>query len=1021
MSAMVHLQVHSHYSLCSGTASPRQLVARAVEYGMGALALTDTDGLYGVIPFYKAAREAGVRPLLGAQLGQCTVLARDREGYAQLCTLVTAIHLGTADRERPVQWPDSGLDLSRLFVMSGDVPTLEALRRTGLSVLAAVEHYGGAASHRRAEAMVTRVRRMGIPPVAAAPVHFLDPAHCAAHRVLSAIRCNTTVDALEPADTAPPEAWFRSPRDMERLFAAWPETLDNALWVAEECDVELPLGRPLFPDMPLPEGESAFSWLWKQTFEGLQRRYQPLSPAVLDRVHNELGVIHDLGFAPYFLIVADIVRFAKAHDIPVVGRGSAGNSVVAYALGITRVDPFKYGLYFERFLNRSRSDCPDIDLDLCWRRRDEVIDYVYRTYGADHVAMIATTNTFGARSAVREVAKAAGVTGREIERITRVLPHYGAGDIRALAERVPECRGIRLNEEPLKSILATCEFIDGFPRHLSIHAGGLVIAPEPLTRFVPLQRAAKGIVITQYDMHPVEELGLVKMDLLGHRSLSVIYDTVGGIRENRGVAVDVERLPDPDPLTAELLRTGNTVGCFQIESPAMRGLLRKMGADDTRTLVQAIALVRPGASGSGMKQHFIDRHHGREAVEYLHPTLEKVLGDTYGVMIYQEDVLKVAHAVAGMDLAEADALRRAMSKKRGPREMARHMKGFVEKAVAKGVPDDTARQIWELIANFASYAYCKAHAATYGELAYQCAWLKAHFPAEFFAAVLANQGGFYRPAVYLEEAHQCGAQTLTADINKSKQMHSVERGGMRLGLCAIKGLSINAIQAVLKARENGPFSSLNEVLHRTQLHRDDALALCHAGAFDTLDDGAGHLVSRPAQLWQLHRTYENKLKESKTALMPSICLTAGAAPTLPGATARQQCNDQWEWLDMLLNTHPLRYVLPQLSECVLTPSHCLADHAGRRVTMTGWPITERRLNTRDGGGYMKFLTLQDVWGVYEAVLFPEAYQSQGQHFAHAGPCILKGEAQLDHGHPVLMVDTVQTLSFDVPTARACAP
>ena len=1016
VSAMVHLQVHSYFSLCAGTASPRQLVARAVEHGMTALALTDADGLYGVIPFYKAAREAGVRPIIGAQLGRCVVLARDREGYAQLCALVTALHLGQADRERPAAWADSGLDMSRLFLMSGDLKILEGLRRAGLSVLAAVEHYGGAVSHRHAETMVAWARRRGIPPVAVAPVHFLDPPHHAMHRVLSAIRHNTTVDALSPGDTAPAEAWFRSPRDLERLFAAWPETLDNAVWVAEECNVELSLGKPLFPDMPLPEGETAFSWLWKQTFKGLQERYQPLSPAVLDRAHAELGVIHDLGFAPYFLIVTDIVRFAKEQGIPVVGRGSAGNSVVAHALGITRVDPFKYGLYFERFLNRSRSDCPDIDLDLCWRRRDEVIDYVYRTYGADHVAMIATVNTFGARSAVREVAKAMGVTGPEITRITRVLPHYGAGDIRTLAERVPECRGIRLDEEPLKSILATCEFIDGFPRHLSIHAGGVVIAPEPLTRFVPLQRAAKGLVITQYDMHPVEELGLVKMDLLGHRSLSVIHDTLESIRENRGLAVDIERLPDPDPLTAELLRTGNTVGCFQIESPAMRGLLRKMGADGAHTLVQAVALVRPGASGSGMKQHFIDRHHGREAVEYLHPALETVLGDTYGVMIYQEDVLKVAHAVAGMDLAEADVLRRAMSKKRGPREMARHMKGFMEKAGERGVPEETAQQIWELIANFASYAYCKAHAATYGELAYQCAWLKAHFPAEFFAAVLANQGGFYMPSVYLEEAQQCGVRILRANINNSKSMHSVESDGIRIGLCQIKGLSAVAIQAVLETRVHGPFSDLAEVVQRASLQRDDALALCHAGAFDGFSGPMDRSISRLAQLWQLHRIHEQKQKEIKKDRNTLMYFDVGAVPTIPGSSARQQCNDQWEWFDMLLETHPLRYVLSQLSESVLTPSNRLADHAGRQVTMTGWPITERRLNTRDGGGYMKFLTLQDPWGVYEAVLFPEAYQDQGHHFAHAGPCIFHGEAQLDHGHPVLMVATVGPLSFEPPAA-----
>jgi len=404
-------------------------------------------------------------------------------------------------------------------------------------------------------------------------------------------------------------------------------------------------------------------------------------------------------------------------------------------------------------------------------------------------------------------------------------------------------------------------------------------------------------------------------------------------------------------------------------------------------------------------------------------------------MIYQEDVLKVAHAVAGMDLAEADALRRAMSKKRGPREMARHMKRFMEKAGEKGVPDDTARQIWELIANFASYAYCKAHAATYGELAYQCAWLKAHYPAEFFAAVLANHGGFYMPAVYLEEARQYGTQALKVDINKSMYMHSVENIGIRVGLCSVKGLSMTAIQAVLDAREKGTFSSLSEVLHRTQLHRDDALALCHAGAFDSLGKGteeqtgqAGHLrygadapmeqsISRDTQVWQLNRAYENQCTSLKANAQLLGCLVTEVVPALPGLTARQHCNEQWEWLDMLLDTHPLRYVLSQLPECTLTPSNRLADLAGRRVTMTGWPITERRLNTRDGGGYMKFLTLQDVWGVYEAVLFPEAYQSQGSQFARTGPYLLKGEAQLDHGHPVLMVDEVKCLFLERPVQR----
>jgi DNA polymerase III alpha subunit len=537
----------------------------------------------------------------------------------------------------------------------------------------------------------------------------------------------------------------------------------------------------------------------------------------------------------------------------------------------------------------------------------------------------------------------------------------------------------------------------------------VVIAPEPLTRFVPLQRAAKGIVITQYDMHPVEDLGLVKMDLLGHRSLSVIHDTLESIREIRGIAVDIERLPDPDPLTAELLRTGNTVGCFQIESPAMRGLLRKMGAEGTRTLVQAVALVRPGASGSGMKQHFIDRHHGREAVEYLHPALETVLGDTYGVMIYQEDVLKVAHALTGMDLAEADLLRRAMSKKRGPREMARHMKGFMEKAGEKGVPEETAQKIWELIANFASYAYCKAHAATYGELAYQCAWLKAHFPAEFFAAVLANQGGFYSSAVYQEEARQCGVLLLNPDINKSKHTYSVEWDGIRTGLGQVSGLPQTAVEAVLDARREAPFADLAGVLSRAQLSHADAMALCQAGAFDALPWETVPGPSRTALLKQLQSVYEKKPKASKTNETMPMCFALSSPVPVPGPTTRQRCDGQLEGLDLLLEANPLRYVLARLSECTPTPSRCLADCVGHRITMTGWPVMERRLNTQNGRGYMKFLTLQDGWGIYEAVLFPEAYQDQGHQLGQSGPCLLQGEAQVDHGHPVLMVDTVEPL------------
>ena len=508
---MVHLHVHSHYSLLEGTASVRQLVARAVEHGMQALALTDTAAMHGVVPFYQAARDAGVRPILGAQFGGCVVLARDREGYAQLCEMTTRVRL---DPDTAAGFPDRGawpfaFGDTNLFVLTHHRRAALEFQRHGLSPLVAVTHYGGGASHYRAEGMVRFARQHGLRPVAVRPVYFLDPAHYNVHQVLSAIRLNTTVDSLPPDGIARPEDAFLAPRAFERLYASWPETLDVAEWVAEECDVALPLGTPLFPEIALPDGETAFSWLWKQTFEGLKRRYRPLTPRVIDRVRYELDIINRQGFAPYFLIVADIVRFARGRGIPVVGRGSAANSVVAYALEITRADPFKYDLYFERFMNLERKDCPDIDLDLCWRRRDEVLDYVYATYGAERVATICTMNTFRARAAVREVAKAHGFTGREIGPIAKRLPRYGAEDLRHTLKHLPECRHINPDEEPLSEVLAVSEFIDRYPRHLSMHPCGVVIAPERLTRYVPLQRAARGYVVTQYDMHPIEDLGQI--------------------------------------------------------------------------------------------------------------------------------------------------------------------------------------------------------------------------------------------------------------------------------------------------------------------------------------------------------------------------------------------------------------------------------------------------------------------------------------------------------------------------------
>jgi DNA-directed DNA polymerase III PolC len=1026
---MIHLHAHSIYSLLHGTASPEQLVERAVACGMSAIALTDVDGMYGAIPFYQSALEAGIRPILGVQLERAVVLARNRAGYGRLCRMITALHLHrdppeemAEDEPAPIAGLPSGtrkrwgvaegpfeladyLHDEDVFVLSSDRALLERLAAAGFHPLAAVTLYkGDAASRYYAGQLRDWARARGLRAVACSPVHFIEPEHYHVHRVLSAIRLNTTLGHLSEDQTAPPEAWFRTREEMEALYDEWPDLLRNTEWVAERCCVELELDRPMFPQCPVPKEESPFSYLWKLAFEGIRRRYRPMTPDAARRLQYELEVINELGFAPYFLIVTDIVRHARERDIPILGRGSAANSIVAYALGISRVDPLRYNLYFERFLNLSRSDCPDIDLDVCWRRRDEVIDYIYEQYGTDRVAMICTFNTFKARAAVRETGKAHGMTESEIGAVAKRLPHYSARDIRKVVRFLPECKGLPVDEEPLKSIIDVAEFIDGFPRHISLHPCGLVIAPEPLTEYTPLQRAAKGMLVSQYDMHPIERLGLVKMDVIGHRSLTVLDDAVHAIHERRGISIDLEDLPEPDPLAARLIGDGRTIGCFQIESPAMRALLQHTRSDNTDMLIKTLSLVRPGPSGSGMKQHFIDRRLGREAAEYLHPAMEEVLADTYGVMLYQEDILKVANAVAGMSLAEGDALRRAMTKRRSPREMAKNMQLFMTRAAEKGVDQSAAEQIWELIANFSKYSYCKAHACTYGEISYQCVYLKAHFPAEFMASVLSNRGGFYHSAVYIEEARRMGADVLPPDVNRSEYAYTVENGAVRTGFVEVRELTRQSVRALLECRRQRPFDSLLDFCRRTGMAYADVETLIASGACDSLGR------NRAALRWELKLIMQHREKDAAwdggQGQLLEGAVPQEMVPRLPDISARRRLNEQWGSLGLLASTHPFECHLHLLLGRELILSSDLKAYAGRAVTLAGWLIAERRVALKERGA-MKFVTFEDPAGVFEAVLFPEAYQRFGALFDSHGPYFVTGKVQQEDAYCSIIVSEVE--------------
>jgi len=929
-SAFIHLNVHTNYSLLSGACRIKDLLRRAVELGADALAITDTNGLYGAIPFLTKAREFGIKPILGAEIvcgaGTAVCIASDREGYANLCRVITARHLSAkfslADALERYQ--------EGLFILTHDAPLLHRLagRIRGGRLFREIQYFADSDEEGFA----------GVPPVATNNVHFVTPGGREIHRVLTAIRKNKLLSEVGPDEVAPPDAWLKSADEMACLFsgsAVGREAIANTRRIADACNLELKMGSPIFPkffslkDIP-PElaGETPHAALRKLAFRGMHSRYRPPSPPfdnsqggperwpngpeVVKRLEYELDVIERLHFSEYFLIVWDIASFALRKNIPIVGRGSAGNSLVAYCLGITSVDPLAHELYFERFLNLSRRDCPDIDLDLCWRRRDEVIRYVYERHGAERVAMVSNHNTYQARSAFRDVARVFGLPIEEINRLSSVLPHYSSETIRAAKELFPEARDFPLDREPYRTIVALAEALDGFPRHLGIHNGGIVIGDRPLTDYLPLELATKGIVVTQYEMNAVEAVGLVKIDLLGHRSLTVISDTIEAVRKNRGVGQPnlakvctnlrkvppeadvirigsaVEEIPDGDRQTAALLRAGRTIGCFQIESPGMRSLLQMIRAENRLDVIHALSLIRPGPSGSGMKEHFVRRRLGEESPEYLDPRLEKVLGDTYGVMLFQEDILKVAAVIAGFTLEEGDALRQAISKKRSPERIAALRERFMRGAAGRGVRRNAAEEIWKLIENFAGYSYCKAHAVTYGYISYQAAYLKAHYPAEFLCAVMANQGGFYETREYLEEARRFGVRILPPDVNFSGANHSVEEGhrqdariyrigpsssslscnpvksvpgGIRIGLAQVKGLSQRALNSILRARAKRRFSSLEDFYFRTQVNNSETekLILCGAlgnlGRFDHAHGrpeqrrmGGG---TRPQLLWEL--------------------------------------------------------------------------------------------------------------------------------------------------------------------------
>ena len=995
----VHLHVHSAFSLLEGVFSIPQLLFRLEDLQMPVIALTDTNAFYGAIQFYQFAKQIKVKPILGCCLrsedGEALLIAKNKRGYSQISEIITARHLVEHFSLRKDLQKIAYTSDPQMFVISRDESLLTDLARCWHHT-----HLFAELTRNSEEGNAKRVRRLRdlasflrIGVVATNDVHFLYPNDFFLHRIFLAIQKQSHIHANLPLASS--DSWLKTEQEMEKLFVDIPEAIQNTALIAEQCSVDLEIGKFAFPEFHAPDGEPSWTLFQRLCLEGLQRRYGSTEGAPRVRLKEEMRVIRELGFVEYFLAVWDILRFAQERRISWVGRGSVACSIVSYTLGITNVDPIRYDLYFERFLNAGRKSPPDIDLDFGWKQRDEILAYVYETYGHDRVAMICTYVTFTARLAVREIGKAMGLPDEEITAVSSSIP-WGANAQSLIDDpsQFPEIRDLPLSQEPFPTILKLAAHIHGFPRHLSIHAGGIVIAPYPITQMIPLERATKGLVVTQYDMYGVEDIGLVKIDLLAQRSLSVLDDVIASL-ETKGTPLhsihNYEAL-HADEAIQEKIRTGDTMGCFYIESPSMRGLLQKLKVVSFEDLTAASSVIRPGVAESGMMQQYIRRKTGEEPVTYLHPAMEPLLRETCGVMIYQEDVMRVACAIAGMTMTEADLLRRAMSgKERSAHAMLDLENQFLEGAISRQVKPEIAAEIWRQISTFASYAFCKAHSASYAQLSFQVAYLRAYHPAEFMAAVLSNQGGYYSTMAYIEESRRMRIRILLPDVLKG-ELHYTADGpsGIRVGLMQIKGIATKHWEGFLKTRAKSGFEHFVDFLLRTEFNETEMESMIKCGACDSFN------WNRPQMLWLMKALFSSVVAQrNHSDLIGASILQIPRIPKLREYTEEEKLRWELELMDIGVTKHPLHLFKPWKRVHGYVPAKLLSEYKGQRVRVIGWHVTSKPASTKKGDRMM-FVSFEDTECLFETTFFPRAYQRFAHLFTSRGPYVVEGTVEEDH-------------------------
>ena len=1057
----VHLHSHTEYSLFDGISRIGELVSHVKEMGQTALAITDHGVMYGAVYLYKECIKQGIKPIIGCEiyvtrggrfdksgngkekLAHLILLAENNEGYQNLIKICSKAwtegyyHRPRADHELLEKYHEGLIVTSACVggevpqaILNGDMDEARKVIEFYINTFGKDNYFLEIQNHGLPEEAAVRpvlaslAKEYGLGLVATNDFHYTKKEDARSQEIKLCISTGKTLDDPYHFHFANDEFYCKSGDEMRAILGNFPGAIENTRVIADRCNVELTFGEHKLPSFDVPEGETAASYLRKLCEKALPERYAIVTDKERSRMDYELGVIDKMGFSDYFLIVMDFIHYAKSHGIPIgPGRGSAAGSIVSYLLHITEVDPLRFDLLFERFLNPARVSMPDIDTDLCYRRRGEVIEYLARKYGSDQVAQIITFGTLAARAVIRDVGRVTNMPLREVDRIAKMVPVGPGVTLKKTMEGSREFRDLYDSDTTVHRLIDHCLDLEGISRNSGTHAAGVVICSKPVEEYVPIQLTQDGFIQTQYEKDQVEQLGLLKMDLLGLRNLTVIHDALEMIRENRGIDLDINKIPSEDEETCKMLCDGDTIGVFQSESSGFTSLLMQLHPERFEDLIPMVALYRPGPLGSGMAEDFIKRKHGKIPVEYPHPSLEPILKETYGVILYQEQVMQIASVMGGFSLGQADMLRRAMGHKE-PEILQQNRETFVDGAVANGVDDRTANYVFDLMVHFAGYGFNKSHSVCYGWIAWQTAYLKAHYRPEFMAAMMTCYNGDRdKVSRYISDTRRAGVVIAAPDVNLSEAYFSVKGDKILFGLDGIQNVGEGAVRSIIEARkQGGPFKSLSDFVERADnrgLNSRACESLIRCGALDSLGANRSQLLAALPEALGDAQSIRNERASGQLNLFggeetPETIVY----PDLPDMDPKEKIEWERKLLGFYVSGHPLDSYKEQLKAC--TPLYHLTaegnQYDGRMVTIGG-TISRIKGTMTKKGQPMGYVTIEDYDGEVETVVFPSVWETVRPILAEDAAVAIRGRVQANERDVRVLAEEIIPLD----KLRASAP